>query len=907
VSHNGSFRLEEVFSRALELPHEEREAFLRDACAGDDALYGQVVELLAADEDTGDFLEDLAEDVRSATALEIETAARPRLQLGPYQAEEAIGRGGMGVVYRAVRVDGGFEQQVALKLLHLDMQTPEMRARFFAERQLLARLEHRNIARLLDGGVTDEGRPFFVMELVSGRPVTTFCRDQQLSLDEVLRLFLQVIDAVSYLHRNLVVHRDLKPSNLMVRDDGTVKLLDFGIAKLLADDSDLAATMTGGRLLTPQYAAPEQFVGGTITTATDVYSLGALLYELVAGRSVHAADPSTGGTRPEVRTAPSEALRRWREDGDGSASRWARIPHDLDNICLKALRTEPERRYASAEQMGRDIQHLLDGRPVSASADTFGYRLGKRLRRHWRPLAVACGVLVLSGMFLVRERGLRDRAELAAARAEAVSAFLGDLFTSADPARAQGREVTVKDVLERADEQLDDGGGFRGGAEVEAEVRLVLGRTYLALGRVQEGTRQMEAALELAGGWTSDSGAALAAAEALADAGRLEPDERVAVMRRVAAVRAERLGEDHRMTLSARSGLAAALLAQRRFEEAEVLDRQVLDTWTRVYGSDDPGTLKAANRLAAVLFGTARYDEASDIYRRSLEISRRVRGDSHPETLRLTANLGTTYAVLGRYAEAEPLQREVVAEHLRVLGDEHPRAGMSMHNLGSLLRNRGLFEEAEFWFRRALQARDGTGPDGYLYSQSFLADTLRDLGRLDEAEALYRETLRLQRSMLDPDHPDTFRTQAEMAELLRRRGHLEEADRLAVDALADQRRVRGEKHLHAAETLLIVARIRMEQQRFDDATARADEAVAIRRGAFPNRHPAVLAARLVAAEVRCAAGDSEATRPELEAVVGDLVEVLGADHPTSEEARRLLGRLDGRDGLPRVSAVDPNA
>jgi serine/threonine protein kinase/tetratricopeptide (TPR) repeat protein len=888
VSRDRAFRLEKIFCQALELPRDEREAFLRDACVGDDALFEQVHELLAADEKTGDFLEDLAEDVRSATALEIETAARPRLQLGPYQAEEAIGRGGMGVVYRAVRVDGGFEQQVALKLLHLDMQTPEMRARFFAERQLLARLEHRNIARLLDGGVTDEGRPFFVMELVSGRPVTTFCSDQQLSLDDVLRLFLQVIDAVSYLHRNLVVHRDLKPSNLMVRDDGTVKLLDFGIAKLLADESDMAATVTGGRLLTPQYAAPEQFAGGTITTATDVYSLGAVLYELVAGRPVHAADPSTGASRPEVRTAPSEDVRRRREDSDGEASRWARIPRDLDNICLKALRTEPERRYASAEQMGRDIQHLLDGRPVSASADTFGYRLSKRLRRHWRPAAVACGVLVLSGMFLVRERSLRDQAELAAARAEAVSAFLGDLFTSADPARAQGRDVTVRDVLGRADEQLDEGAGFRGGADVEAEVRLVLGRTYLALGRIQEGTRQLEAALELAGGWESDSRVALAAVEALADAGRLEPDERVAVMRRVAAVRAERLGEDHRATLSARGGLASALLAQRRFEEAEALDRQVLETWTRVYGRDDPGTLKAANRLGAVLFGTARYDEAAGIYRPTLEISRRVRGDSHPETLRLIANLGTTYSVLGRYAEAEPLQREVVAEHVRVLGDEHPRAGMSMHNLGSLMLHLGRFDEAEMWFRRAVAARDAAGPAGYLFSQSHLADSLRNLGRFDEARALYEETLRLQRSMLDEDHPDTFRTQAGLAELLRRTGGLDEAEGLAREALEDQRRVRGEKHLNAADTLLILSRIQASRGMFDDARALADEAVTIRRAVFPDRHPLVLAARLAVVDVRCAAGEAAPARPELEALADDLGEVLGAEHPTNEEARRLL-------------------
>ena len=309
MSGSRAGELEELFAAAIELPSDARADFLDRTCAGDAALRKDVAELLGVEREAAAFFDGLSHDIAVAAPLELESTAQPHVQVGPYRTLRVIGRGGMGTVYLSERVDGQFDQQVALKLIHLDMETPLVRARFVNERQLLARLAHPNIARLQDGGMTEEGRPYLVMEYVKGRPITRYCAEKGLGVEGILRLFLVVIEAVGYLHRNLVVHRDLKPGNILVDADDQVKLVDFGIAKLLASELRSAQTGTGERLLTPEYAAPEQLVSGPVTTATDVFALGVVLYELLTGRRPY---PRGGVSRrsgpptspPSTRTLP---------------------------------------------------------------------------------------------------------------------------------------------------------------------------------------------------------------------------------------------------------------------------------------------------------------------------------------------------------------------------------------------------------------------------------------------------------------------------------------------------------------------------------------------------------------------------------------------------------------------------
>jgi serine/threonine-protein kinase len=880
-------RLEELFSAAMDLPSAARKFFLEEECEGEPELLSELEELLAAHDESEGFFESLSKDIAKAAEMELDDAAQPRVQIGSYRTLQVIGQGGMGAVYEAERADGAFDQRVALKLLHLNMQTPQLRSRFLAERQLLAHLTHPNIARLVDGGVTDEGRPYFAMEFVDGVPITDYCRNQNLSVAEMLRLFLELVEAVSYLHRNLIVHRDLKPSNIFVDTEGRVKLLDFGVAKLLADEESMGRTMTGEQLLTPQYAAPEQILSGAITTATDVYALGVLLYELLVGRRPQERTLATFATSlDEPITAPSLALKEPVKTPI-ERSRWRRVAGDLDTICLKALRPEPERRYASADQMGLDIERHLGGLPVRARRSTIGYRLAKFARRN--RTAVAGGMLLVALLVygFARERGLRDRAQTEAAKAEAVSEFLGTLISSADPAQARGQEVTVAQVLERSEELLGQEGGMARQPVVEAAIRIVLGRTYQGLGKVAEAEVQLLRALELAGGLESGSVAALDAAEALGANRTGDYESRERFLRRVVEVRQRTLGAEDDDTLSAAALLVRLLRARGEFGEAEALARENLEKQIRRHGRNHPETLVASNALAGVLYDTARYEEAAGIYRDARAISRIQLGATHPETLRLTSNLGASLSAMGRYREAEPLQREVVEARLRVLGDRHHQTGMSMHNLGSLVMALGRYSEAESWYRRATEARRDLHGAGYLFSKSHLADVIRDQGRLGEAEALYLETLVQQRELLPAEHPDTRRTVSGLATLRLLQGDTDAAEDLALEVLGDQLEIEGEKQLNASDTLHLLARISMAKGEFEEAEAFAERALAIRQEILDSGHPEILGSRLEVAKVQVAKGDIEGAQETMAGLHDALVAVLGSDHPRTREALEL--------------------
>ncbi|NBC15798.1 MAG: protein kinase [Bacteroidetes bacterium] len=402
-----------IFQEALERPPSERGAFLEDACGGDQELLAEVQSLLVSDEHAEGFLDVPALDPEE----EDEHDPFIGMQVGVYRLRSLLGRGGMGAVYLGERVEGDFEQQAAIKLIHAGLRSPELRRRFHTERQVLARLQHPNIARLLDGGVTEDGVPYIVMEHVDGLPLTDYCDLHCLDTDARLDLFLTVCDAVRYAHRNLIVHRDLKPRNILVDTEGRVKLLDFGIAKLLDEEPSAEGPVTTGlRVMTPEYAAPEQVRGEPVTTATDVYALGIVLYEVLTGQRPYRlsssapseiervicgtdpARPSTMITRaasaddpPTTRPVTPEEIGAARSTAPDRLRR--RLTGDLDVICLKALRKEPGRRYASAEQLADDLRRHLDGLPVTARPDTLRYRATKFIQRH--KVGVVAATLVI--------------------------------------------------------------------------------------------------------------------------------------------------------------------------------------------------------------------------------------------------------------------------------------------------------------------------------------------------------------------------------------------------------------------------------------------------------------------------------------------------------------------------------
>ena len=801
----------------LELPRNERPARLDRECRDDPALRRSVEELLQADGPAQDFLEESALS-RARTLVERMGSPPPSVAsvdpavplplAGPWRALRVLGRGGMGVVFLAERTDGAFAQTTALKLLPLDLDSAEARARFLREREILARLQHPHIAHLIDGGLTDDGRPYFAMEYVEGETITAWCDARRASVEERLRLFLTVCEAVQYAHGRLVVHRDIKPANVLVGAQGVVKLLDFGIAKVLEEGGE--ATLTGARALTPAYAAPEQFLGEPVTAATDVYQLGLVLYELLTGHRAHgeASDSPLVVQRRVLETdpeRPSRAVQRpvTKERGAGAttltpaelgrlrgtseAALARRLGGDLDAMVLKALRREPGQRYESVEALGRDVADCLANRPVSARRGTTGYRLRKFLRRHRAGVAAATAVLVslVGGLVGVVAQSRvaaaeRDRARAAEAKAAAVNEFLvHELLQSAAPEKALGRTLSVAEVLANAARSV--GHAFPGQPETEAEVRLALAGTYAALGRFGDARPHAETAHSLLARRHGEASAEAMRARRLLAELALDEGRYAEARRQSEELRAQQvslLGLRHADSLATMATLGRALNALGEPAAAEAVLRRALDA-----APSDPGRwrliVELNGRLVDALLGQYKAVEAEAVCREMLEVQRLHLGDEHPEvagTLRLRATALTKQL---RYHDAAAVGAQVVGLCERLYGEDHPATAEALVEL-AVTYDHGLYRydealtalaRAHGIFRRTL------GPEHpkTLRALGQMGVIHRLAGRVADAEPIYREVLAARRRTLGETHPDTIRSRRHLNILLFAAGRTLEA------------------------------------------------------------------------------------------------------------------------------------
>ena len=447
----------EIFNGALEVPTDERPDFLAKACADDHEMQAEVTSLLASHHRAEPWFPDLDATDSLSPGGEQQEAKR----IGPYRIVKRLGEGGMGTVYLAVRADREFEKQVAIKVMRADLVDAELVNRFRGERQILAQLEHPNVARLLDGGTTDDHRPYLVMEYVEGRPIDRYCDEQELGIDERLELFAKICGAVQVAHQNLIVHRDLKPANILVAADGEPKLLDFGIAKLLQPDGfphSPIATLPGLNPMTLSHASPEQVRGQPVTTASDIYSLGVLLYQLLAGRLPYSMASRRDLHRMAAEICDTEAARP--SSTTGPIPRWRRrLVGDLDAIALKSLAKEPKHRYASAEQLASDLTRYRQGLPIIARSQAWRYLAGKFLRRHLLLVSAAALIAVLTLGFIATLLVQRSEIERKQRGSEEVARLMVELFDNADPDRALGERLTARDLVERgrvALGELDD-------------------------------------------------------------------------------------------------------------------------------------------------------------------------------------------------------------------------------------------------------------------------------------------------------------------------------------------------------------------------------------------------------------------------------------------------------------------
>jgi serine/threonine-protein kinase len=771
----------------------------------------------------------------------------------------------MGVVYLAERDDDAFERRVALKLIRGGPGSSEIVRRFLQERQILARLDHPGIARLLDGGSTADGRPYLVMEHVEGEPIDAFCRTRGSTVGERLELVVAICSAVDYAHRNLVVHRDLKPGNVLVAADATPKLLDFGIAKLLHSDlsgQTVAPTRAGLRVMTPDYASPEQMRGEAITTATDVYSLGVMLYELVAGRPPYElggrALPEIARVICEHQPPPPSTAERGEPPAAAGGGRFPhrRLHSDLDAIVLKALRKEPEQRYASAEQLAADLRRHLDGLPVLARQGSLGYRASKFVRRHRLGVAAAAGFAMLLALFVTsmalqvaRTSRALERAEGEAAKAAAVQAFLTETLDAADPESNDGRQLTVQEALDRARQRLAS--SFAEQPEIAAAVQLQVGRLYSNLGRYDDAEPLVRQALATRRSLLPAVHADLA--EALEDLGLL-------------------LG---------RSGRAA---------ESEPLFREALAIRRELGGPGAPEVAENLDRMASVAFAAGDPRRAAELERAAVDVHRQGSGDREAQLVHALSSLAGFERESGDLAAAEAALREASDVLDRLHDPPLKTRGEVEMQLGTLLEAQGRYEEAELPLRKNLATqRQLFGDEHHWVALGLvrLGTVLTRQGRHDDAEGPLREGVAMLQRVLTADHPDLTAARNNLALLLGERGDLAEAAELLREVSEVQRRVMP-GHPFLGVTLRNLGLVEMRLASHRDARRHFDEALAIHRHHHGEDHPRTALSLLALAWAVGELGDWQEAAASMRRAHTALAATHPPGHPRIAEADALL-------------------
>jgi serine/threonine-protein kinase len=755
-------------------------------------------------------------------------------RVGPYRLVRELGQGGMGVVHLAER-DDQFHQRVAVKIVRHGLDTPELLQRFLAERQILASLSHPNIARLLDGGVTDDGRPYLVLEYVEGEPIDVYCARLALPARDRVRLFLQVARAVHYAHRNLVVHRDLKPTNILVAADGQAKLLDFGIAKIL-DQSvvplEAPRTRTGLWVMTPEYASPEQVRGDPVTTATDVYGLGLVLYELLTGERAQTVT-SLAPAALDRAICETEPPRR--------------LTGDLDRIVALALRKEPERRYASAERLADDLARYLDGEPVAARGESLVYVARKFVARHrWGVAATAALVALVvgwAGTVTVKEAAVRralESAQLEAVKAEQVTGFLTGLFEASDPAAARGDSLTARELLDRGLSRVDS---LATQPLVQAEVLSVIGRVYQNLGEHDRARPLLERSLAVRARELGDSHPDVAAAHnRLGNVLRLQGDYEAAAgqLRHALAIR-RRADSAHVLALATDvHDLASVLTEQGKLDEAGPLFEEGLTIRRRALGAEHADVAESLSGLGWWSSERGDYTASERHYREALEMRRRLLPENHPELAFAMHNLATTLERLGRYQEAERLHRDALNVRRRVLGPEHPSVATGLNNLGIVLLRKGDQQAAAATFREALAMRRkllGEDHPSTLITMNNLAASLTRSGDYAEAEPLLRQAIEAQRRREGPESPALSTSIANLATVQMRSGKLAEAEGNFGTALAMERKAHGNEHPGVASTMMGLGMLRREQRRYVEADSLMQAAITMRAKLMGEAHP----------------------------------------------------------------------
>jgi serine/threonine-protein kinase len=774
--------MQRLFQEALALPDDgTRRAFLAQTCGDDRELAAEVAAMLDEDRSNDSVLDRGVEQVAGSM---LESAPPPPgTRIGRYTVKGLLGEGGMGVVCLAEREDLG--SIVAIKVLRDAWLSPARRERFQSEQRLLAQLNHLGIARLYDADTLPDGTPWFAMEYVEGLPLTDYCRQHDCSVERRLQLFRQACEAVRFAHAHAVIHRDIKPSNVLVKHDGSVRLLDFGIAKQLdALDGTSGRTRTVLRLMTPAYAAPEQLLGDKVGVQADVYSLGVVLYELLTGRlpfdltnlsGVEATSLLVGEAPPR----PSECEPRPGGSAPPSKAAW----EDLDVLCLTAMHRDRSRRYSSVEALIRDVDHYLTSEPLEARPDAWTYRTGKFLRRHWQVASVTAAAAVvalsLSAFFTLRLATARDAAQAEAARTERVQRFMTNLFQGGDELAGPADSMRVVDMLERG---AREAGTLAADPPLQAELNHNLASIYQRLGRLDEADALFATSLER---------------------------------------RTQAFGRDSPQVAESLVAIGLLRIDQARLDDGEALIRDGLTLAERLLPADHPQLVAARSALGKALRERGDYDEAIAILAQTVE-RQSAAGIAAMDLTSALTELADAHYAAGHYVESESLYTEILARHREIVGDAHPLVASDLASLAAIEQDLGYYDKAEALSREALAINEAY----YGATSSHTADSLTSLGRAltyqekyDEATVTLRRALEVQESAHGPSHPLVAEAINELGNILAMQDEFDEAAQNFQRAADIYRSVHGDRHYLVAIELSNVAYMHMQRQDYGVAEA----------------------------------------------------------------------------------------
>ncbi|MGF1671770.1 MAG: tetratricopeptide repeat protein [Balneolaceae bacterium] len=775
--------LHTLFHKALTLPDALRRTFLETACEGDDQLLEDVLSLLEADEESASILN--RELSQMALGLFEGSQLHPDT-IGSYRILKVLGKGGMGIVYLAKHRE--LDRKVALKVLRDAQLSPARRKRFEMEKKLLAQLDHHNIARLYVADALPDGTPYFIMEYVDGMPLTEYCNENNLDLKQRIQLFLSVCEVVNYAHRQAVIHRDLKPSNILVTADGTVKLLDFGIARQIdVLEENPLQTETIFQMMTPAYAAPEQLKGESAGVHTDVYSLGVLFFELLCGELPFDSRNLTPGQFEQLvlHQDPEKVSVKYfglspemKRFANVSKSSWS----ELDIICLKAMHRDVQRRYLTVESLIRDIRHFLNNEPLEARPDSFVYRLNKFVKRN-REMVTGLSLifLLIIGMVtyytsqLAKERAF---AQSEAEKANMVSEYLVGLFESGDPFTAGADNVDIYDLLKRGADRAEE---LSDKPEVQAQMFNVLGRVYINLSDFNMAGSLLNRSLKIRREIDEKS---IETAESLGNLGLLhryngQLDSAEVFFREALEIRVQYLPDDHPDIATTLDNLGVVLTNQGKYEEGETIYREALDIRRRIYREPDVLLAHSLNNLAVNLANQGNYSEAEQLLHESIQVASEVLGPDHVSIASDLSNLGVLLDITGKYEAADSVLTEALRIKQLNLGDYHFETSLSMMQLGGVLQRAGKLDRAESVLSRALEINEQILDPNHRYiavTHTNLAGIYQQRGDYDRAGVNYEKAVEILHASYGDQHEFTATTQCHLAHLHHLTGNLRNAE-----------------------------------------------------------------------------------------------------------------------------------